>query len=205
MTGGSQPLLARNKVQGELDCGVEVVDSLIIQSKIVLGALPPVLDDHTQYTIEITRENAGLACIVATVEVSTLTIDVGWGIRSLRADIPNPLQVKLMLTSKVSVFPFDPHPAQLPPQLACIISSQQELYLAHPESFGAKVVKMLPIKIPPPKAFEGDRDYERVVTWLREVENLFRAMAVEENQKVQTAAGLLGGDALTWWAEYIKD
>ena len=30
-------------------------------------------------------------------------------------------------------------------------------------------------------------------------------MAVEENQKVQTAAGLLGGDALTWWAEYIKD
>ena len=29
--------------------------------------------------------------------------------------------------------------------------------------------------------------------------------AVEENQKVQTAAGLLGGDALTWWAEYIKD
>ena len=30
-------------------------------------------------------------------------------------------------------------------------------------------------------------------------------MAVEENQKVQTAAGLLDGDALTWWAEYIKD
>ena len=30
-------------------------------------------------------------------------------------------------------------------------------------------------------------------------------MAVEENQKVQMAAGLLGGDALTWWAEYIKD
>ena len=30
-------------------------------------------------------------------------------------------------------------------------------------------------------------------------------MAVEENQKVQTAAGLLGRDALTWWAEYIKD
>ena len=37
------------------------------------------------------------------------------------------------------------------------------------------------------------------------LENFFRAMAVEENQKVQTAAGLLGGDALTWWAEYIKD
>ena len=72
-------------------------------------------------------------------------------------------------------------------------------------STGAKVVKRLPIKIPPPKAFEGDRDYERVATWLREVENFFRAMAVEENQKVQTAAGLLGGDALTWWAEYIKD
>ena len=30
-------------------------------------------------------------------------------------------------------------------------------------------------------------------------------MAVEENQKVQTAARLLGGDALTWWAEYIKE
>ena len=63
----------------------------------------------------------------------------------------------------------------------------------------------MPIKILPPKAFEGDSDYERVATWLREVENFFRAMAVEENQKVQTAAGLLGGDALTWWAEYIKD
>ena len=68
-----------------------------------------------------------------------------------------------------------------------------------------KVEKRLPIKIPPLKAFEGDRDYERVTTWLREVENFFRAMAVEENQKVQTTAGLLGGDALTWWAEYIKD
>ena len=30
-------------------------------------------------------------------------------------------------------------------------------------------------------------------------------MAVEEHQKVQTIAGLFGGDALTWWAEYIKD
>ena len=30
-------------------------------------------------------------------------------------------------------------------------------------------------------------------------------MAVEEHQKVQTATGLLGGDVLTWWAEYIKD
>ena len=72
-------------------------------------------------------------------------------------------------------------------------------------STGAKVVKRLPIKILPPKAFEGDRDYERVATWLREVENFFPVMAIEENQKVQTAAGLLGGDALTWWAEYIKD
>ena len=64
-------------------------------------------------------------------------------------------------------------------------------------STGAKVVKRLSIKILPPKAFEGDRDYERVATWLREVENFFQAMAVEEHQKVQTAAGLLGGDALT--------
>ena len=72
-------------------------------------------------------------------------------------------------------------------------------------STGAKVVKRLLIKIPPPKAFEGDRDYERVATWLREVENFFRAMVVEEHQKVQTAAGLLGGNALTWWVEYIKD
>ena len=30
-------------------------------------------------------------------------------------------------------------------------------------------------------------------------------MAVQEHQKVQTAAGLLGGDALIWWTEYIKD
>ena len=30
-------------------------------------------------------------------------------------------------------------------------------------------------------------------------------MAVEGHQMVQTAAGLLGGDALTWWTEYIKD
>ena len=72
-------------------------------------------------------------------------------------------------------------------------------------STGVKVIKRLPIKIPPPKAFEGDCDYERVATWLRDVENFFRATAVEEHQKVQTAAGLLGGDALTWWAEYIKD
>ena len=64
-------------------------------------------------------------------------------------------------------------------------------------STGVKVVKMLPIKIPPPKPFEGDRDYEPVATWLREVQNFFRAMAVEEHQKVQMAAGLLGGDALT--------
>ena len=67
-----------------------------------------------------------------------------------------------------------------------------------------KVVKRLPIKILPPKAFEGDRNYEHVATWLREVENFFLAMAVDEHQKVQTTAGLLGGDALTWWAEYIK-
>ena len=56
-----------------------------------------------------------------------------------------------------------------------------------------KVVKRLSIKILPPKAFEGDRDYERVATWLWEVENFSQAMAVEEHQKVQTAAGLLGG------------
>ena len=72
-------------------------------------------------------------------------------------------------------------------------------------STGAKVIKRLPIKISPPKAFEGECDYERVATWLWEVENFFQAMAVEEHQKVQTAAGLLGGDALTWWVEYIKD
>ena len=44
-----------------------------------------------------------------------------------------------------------------------------------------------------------------MATWLLEVENFFRAMAVEEHQKVQTVARLLGADALTWWAEYIKD
>ena len=58
-------------------------------------------------------------------------------------------------------------------------------------STGVKVVKRLPIKIPPPKAFEGDRNYERVATWLREVENFFWAMAVEENQKVQTSSGVV--------------
>ena len=31
-------------------------------------------------------------------------------------------------------------------------------------SIGVKVVKRLPIKIPPPKAFEGDRNYEPVAT-----------------------------------------
>ena len=30
-------------------------------------------------------------------------------------------------------------------------------------------------------------------------------MAANEHQKVQTAAGLLVGDALTWWTGYIKD
>ena len=72
-------------------------------------------------------------------------------------------------------------------------------------STGVKVVKMLLIKISLPKAFEGDRDYERVVTWLREVENFFRVMVLEEHQKVETATGLLGRDAFMWWVEYIKD
>ena len=62
---------------------------------------------------------------------------------------------------------------------------------------GVKVVKGLLIKIPPSKAFEGDCHYERVATWLREVDIFFRAMAVEEHQKVQTATGLLGGGTLT--------
>ena len=48
-------------------------------------------------------------------------------------------------------------------------------------STGVKVIKRLLIKIPPLKAFEEDHDYERVVTWLREVENFFREMAVEEH------------------------
>ena len=56
-------------------------------------------------------------------------------------------------------------------------------------STGAKVVTRLPIKIPPPKAFEGDRDYEHVATLLQEVENFLRAMAVEEHQKVQRWQG----------------
>ena len=72
-------------------------------------------------------------------------------------------------------------------------------------SIGAKVVKRLSIKIRHQRPLRGDGDYERVAPWLREVENFFRAMAVEENQMVQMAAGLLGGDALTWWTEYIKD
>ena len=74
-----------------------------------------------------------------------------------------------------------------------------------PNEVGAKIVKRLPIKIPPLKAFKGDRDYERVATWLQEVENLFPAMAVEEHQMVQTAGGFWSRDVLTWWAEYIKD
>ena len=72
------------------------------------------------------------------------------------------------------------------------------------DSTRAKVVKRLSIKIPPPKAFEGDRDYERVATWLREVQNFFRAMAVGEHQKVQTTVGLLGGDALTWGRSTLR-
>ena len=38
---------------------------------------PPVLDYHVQYAVEITRENVGITCVVATMEVNTLTIDVG--------------------------------------------------------------------------------------------------------------------------------
>ena len=37
-------------------------------------------------------------------------------------------------------------------------------------SIRAKVVKKLPIKIPPPKGFKGDRDYKRIAIWLQEVE-----------------------------------
>ena len=84
--------------------------------------------------------------------------------------------------------------AQLKPNEAAASSSTR-----------AKVIKRLPIKLSPTKALEGDRDYERIATWLREVENFFREMAVEEYQKVQMAVGLLGRDALTWWAEYVKD
>ena len=64
------------------------------------------------------------------------------------------------------------------------------------DSTVVKVVKRLPIKILPPKPFEGTYDYERVATWLREVENFFQPMAVEKHQKVQTTAGLLDGDVL---------
>ena len=64
-----------------------------------------------------------------------------------------------------------------------------------------KVIKRLSIKIPPPKSFEGDHDYERVATWLQKVENFFQAMAVEEHLKGQMAAWLLGGNALIWWAD----
>ena len=53
----------------------------------------------------------------------------------------------------------------------------------------AKVVKRLPIKIPPPKPFEGDRDYERVATWLREVENFFRAMAGKKIKRCKRRRG----------------
>ena len=60
-------------------------------------------------------------------------------------------------------------------------------------------------KITPSKAFEEDRDYELVAIWLGEVYNFFRAMAVEENQKVQMETGLLNRDALIWWTEYITD
>ena len=37
------------------------------------------------------------------------------------------------------------------------------------------------------------------------MKHFFRALVVEEHQKVQTATGLLGEDVMTWWAEYIKD
>ena len=60
-------------------------------------------------------------------------------------------------------------------------------------STGVKVVKRLSLKIPPPKAFEGDRDYERVATWLREVENFFRAMA-----RGRTLKGANGGWVVRW-------
>lgn len=61
------------------------------------------------------------------------------------------------------------------------------------------------IKNLPPKPFGGDRDFERVARCLREMENLFRAMKVEDDHQVQIAAGLLSGDGLVWWSELIKD
>ena len=72
-----------------------------------------------------------------------------------------------------------------------ILTAQLKLNeAAASKSTGAKVVKKLPVKIQPPKAFEGDSDYEHVATWLRKVEIFFWAMVVEEHQKVQTAAGM---------------
>ena len=56
-------------------------------------------------------------------------------------------------------------------------------------STGLKVVKRLPIKIPPPNAFEGDRDYERVAIWLREVENFFRAMPWKKIKRCKRRQG----------------
>ena len=67
------------------------------------------------------------------------------------------------------------------------------------------VVKWLSFKISPPKAFEGDCDYERVATWLQKVENFFRAIAVKEHQRLQTAAGLLGGDLVGGVYQRSKD
>ena len=52
-----------------------------------------------------------------------------------------------------------------------------------------KVVKKLSIKIPPPKAFEGDRDYERVATWLREVENFLWAIAWKNIKRCKRRRG----------------
>ena len=48
-------------------------------------------------------------------------------------------------------------------------------------------------------AFKGAKDPIEADNWLKELEGLFRAMEISDEQRVILAVFVLKGDALEWW------
>ena len=53
-------------------------------------------------------------------------------------------------------------------------------------------------KLDPP-SFKGSKDPLEVDNWLNELDRLFKAMNVRDEQRVTLAIFMLKGDALEWW------
>ena len=72
-------------------------------------------------------------------------------------------------------------------------------------STGAKVVKRLRLRYRHRRPLRGTVTTSALRLCCGRWNISFGQWPWKNIKKVQTAAGLLGGDALTWWAEYIKD